>query len=152
MFFFFQKISIIVKNFKTFYDSETAIYLKGIISPSINKACYVTGAKSFERLLTGIYKHLLCNCFNNAVHGPSRNHTIQIFFLAPTRNCFYLSCGGIFYIILSGLRLVKWVRIFASVCWLWDFLPENLQLVDKLQTWGFNHLFFDPNFVFLGLF
>ena len=88
LFFFFQKISIIVKNVKTFYDSETAIYLKGIISPSINKACYVTGAKSFERLLTGIYKHLLCNCFNNAVHGPSRNHTIQKFFLHQPETVF----------------------------------------------------------------
>ena len=134
-----------LKHFTT--PKQRSIW-RELFSPSTDKACYVTGAKSFEWILTGIYRHLLCNCFNNAVHGRSRNDTIQIFFLAPTRNCFFLSCGSIE---LSELSLVKWVRVFASVCWLWDFLPENLELVDELQTWGFNHLFFDPNFIFLGL-
>ena len=29
--------------------------------------------------------------------------------------------------------IVKWVILFASLSWFWDFLPENLKLVDKLQ-------------------
>ena len=63
--------------------------------------------------------------------------------------CFWLYCGSTFFITLSELRfvkwvifferscIVKWVDIFASFCWLWDFLPENLRLADKLQTFIF---------------
>ena len=62
---------------------------------------------------------------------------------------------------LSELRFIKWVRfleqnckmsdLFASFYWLWDFLQENLKIIDKLQIWGFKHSFSGPNFVFLGL-
>ena len=48
---------------------------------------------------------------------------------------------------LSETCTVKWVIFFASFCWLWDFLPENLKLV-KLHIWGFNNLFAAPNFIF----
>ena len=33
--------------------------------------------------------------------------------------------------------IAKWVVFFASFCWLWEFLLENLKLKDKLQIWGF---------------
>ena len=33
--------------------------------------------------------------------------------------------------------IVKWVISFASFCWLWDFLPKSLKLIDKIQIKGF---------------
>ena len=44
--------------------------------------------------------------------------------------------------------IVKWVIPFASFCWLWDFLPENLKLIDKLQIWTFESFIFCSNFLF----
>ena len=72
--------------------------------------------------------------------------------------------------------IVKWVIFFASFCWLWDFLLENLKLrikSDDIQwnVWAntkslyarnnifkkripnmrfLNHLYFGPNFHFWG--
>ena len=40
--------------------------------------------------------------------------------------------------------IVKSVIFFASFCWLWDFLLENL----KLKYEVLNHLFSSPNFIF----
>ena len=57
-----------------------------------------------------------------------------------------LCSGSIFLIMLSESRFAKWMRSFernciikwvfsfSSFCWPWDFLPENLKLIDKLQT------------------
>ena len=53
---------------------------------------------------------------------------------------FWLSCESILFSMSNELRFVKWVRFFepncivkrlifsASICWLWDFLLENLKL------------------------
>ena len=72
----------------------------------------------------------------------------QMFFLTPTRDMFLpvAACDrSVFFMMLSHLRFIKWVRFFeqksivkweiffASFSWLWDFLTENLKLVDKLQ-------------------
>ena len=89
---------------------------------------------------------------------------MQMFFLTPTRNIFWLCCTSMFFIMLRELFFVKWVKLFernfivkwviffASFCWLWDCLPENLKIIDKLQIWGFDNLFPGPNFIFLALF
>ena len=67
-----------------------------------------------------------------------------------------------FFIMLSELRFVKWVRLFerncfvnwviffANFCWIWDFLAENLKLIDNIQIWGFESFFFWSKFVFFG--
>ena len=38
--------------------------------------------------------------------------------------------------------------LFASFCLLWDFLSENMKLVDKLKYEVFNQLSFGTNFFF----
>ena len=43
--------------------------------------------------------------------------------------------------------ILKWMIFFASICCLWDLLPEILQLVEV-----FNHLFSSSKFSFLGTF
>ena len=48
--------------------------------------------------------------------------------------------------------ILKWMIFFASFCWLWFFLLENLKSIDKLQLWSLDHLFSGPNVIFLGLF
>ena len=84
----------------------------------------------------------------------SRNGAVQCFFWHKTEKYkveslqrekgFWLCCGGILYSISSELKFVKWLRFlqrncivkwvifFASFCWLWDFLLENLKLKNKL--------------------
>ena len=42
---------------------------------------------------------------------------------------------------LSENCSIKWVILFAGLCWLWDFLLEYLKLKDKLQIWGFESFF-----------
>ena len=46
------KISINMKNLKTFYESQTAICLKELFIPPQVKASYVSGKKVFERRFT----------------------------------------------------------------------------------------------------
>ena len=47
--------------------------------------------------------------------------------------------------------IIKWVVLFAGLCWLWDFLPENLKVMVKLQIWGFKSFIFLVQMSFLGL-
>ena len=58
---------------------------------------------------------------------------------------FWLCCGSILFSVFSELRfvkwlwiferngIVKWVIFFASFCWFWDFLLENLKI--RKQLW-----------------
>ena len=43
----------------------------------------------------------------------------------------------------------KMTDLFCYYLWLWDFLPENLKLVDKLQLWRFSLFIFWYKFRFL---
>ena len=55
---------------------------------------------------------------------------------------------------LSELRFVKWVRfferncivkwmiLFASICWLWDFLPKSLKLTYEFEILDFKSFIF----------
>ena len=57
----------------------------------------------------------------------SRNGAVQMFFLTPSRYMF----AGIFVRFFEWNCIVKWVTFFASFCWLWDFLLENLKFKKK---------------------
>ena len=58
---------------------------------------------------------------------------------------FWLCCWSILFSVFSELRfvkwlwiferngIVKWVIFFASFCWFWDFLLENLKI--RKQLW-----------------
>ena len=94
-----------------------------------------------------IYNHLLSKGFNNAVLGSQEMVQWKYFFWHQTKTWllerflgFWLCCRSISFLMSSELRFVKWVRflernciikcvtVFASFCWLWDFVLENLKL------------------------
>ena len=85
----FPKISIKLKNFKTLYESQTAICLKRIVQPSTHprtptphqiKTFCVSVTKIFERRFTGIYRYLLSKCSENAVFGLPKIVQCKCFF------------------------------------------------------------------------
>ena len=155
----FPKISIKIKNVKTFYESLTAICLKEVIQPPPDKNFLRLGNKTVR---TEIYRNMQICAFQVLWECSSlepRNSAVQIQNHRP--ESFFVCIMGVYFIVmLSDLRFVKWVSFFerncilkwviffASFCWILDLLPENLKLIDKLQIWVFNHLFPSRNFVF----
>ena len=72
----FPKISIKMKNFKTFYKAQTASCLRETIQPSPPpqppphhqiKPSFVSRTNILWWRFTGIHRHLLSKCFENAV-------------------------------------------------------------------------------------
>ena len=102
----------------------------------------------------------------------SRNGAVQILFLTPTRNMFtekFLKWLTFLIVLLEYVFYnVEWVKVrkmseafwaklfcklsdfFANFCWIWDFLAENLKLIDNIQIWGFESFIFWSKFVFFG--
>ena len=75
----FPKISIKMKNLTLFYESQTSSLIKEIIQPPIT---------NFQ---TEIYRNIQTFSFQELQKRSSwasRNSTVQILFLAPTRNMF----------------------------------------------------------------
>ena len=125
--------------------------------------------------------------------GVKKWCSANAFFLKPNRNVFarkfvkwerFLAVlqENILFSMSSELRfmrsferncIVKWVNVFASFCWLWDFLLENLKSRKKTLMMFFGmcglylrpkrlyaqnnfikeriDLYCGPNFIFLGL-
>ena len=81
----FPKISIKMKNCKTFYEAQTVSHVKEIIhplhhsSPEPNEILLHLCNKNFLRRYTEIYRHLLSKCFKNAIL-ERRNDAVQMFF------------------------------------------------------------------------
>ena len=85
-------------------------------------------------------------CFKNAVLGRQEMVQCKCYFwhqtepLLESQKGFWLRCDSILFSVSSKLKFVKWVRIFkrncalksaiffASFCWSWDFLLENVEL------------------------
>ena len=113
------------------------------------KTSYISVTKIFERKFEGTYRKLLSNCSKNAVLRRVEMVQSRCFFWHQPKTCFLLCCKSTFFIMLSELRFVKWVRFFEQNCivkwvifftifnWLWHFLPQNLKIVGKLQVWVF---------------
>ena len=94
---------------------------------------------------------MLFKCSKNAVLGRLKTVQCKCFFWNQPEACFWLCYGSIFFIMLSDLGKVRkmnevflretvlWIEssFSASFCWLWDLLPDNLKLVDKLKIRGF---------------
>ena len=82
----FQKNSIKMKNCETFYEVQTASWLKQIIqrppnpqlTPHQTKPYYVFGTKLFLRRYTEIYRHLLSNCYKNARQSENQEKTLMM--------------------------------------------------------------------------
>ena len=134
-----------MKNFKTFFSS----YKQRSACSAPIRASYVSATNIFEARFTGKYRNLLSRCSRNTVLGRLKMVQCKCFFLRPTRKMFLVCYGSIFFIMLGWSKSVKWMRLFeqnfilkqvivlVSFYWLWDFLLENLKLVDKFQIWGF---------------
>ena len=119
----FQKLSIKMKNCKTFYEARTASCLKKIIqfpqkpqtTPNQIKSYYIFGIKIFLQRYTEIYRHLLPKCFKNTVFG--RQEMVQrkcLFWHKQKHVCWKMcqvrkvfDCVAGVYIIFD----VKWVEI-----------------------------------------
>ena len=72
-----------MKNFKTFYWTQTAGPLRKIIqSPTRQKL------PTFLQKYKEICRHFLSKHFKNAFSWASRNGAVYMFFLTPTRNMF----------------------------------------------------------------
>ena len=111
----FQKLSIKMKNCKTFYEARTASCLKKIIqfpqkpqtTPNQIKSYYIFGIKIFLQRYTEIYRHLLWKCFKNAVLGRQEMVQRKCLFWHQTETCllenvlsqqgFWPCCGSIYY-------------------------------------------------------
>ena len=92
----FSKISVKMKNFKTFYKAQTADYLKKFIqSPPITTPnpsshqikYYVSETNFFFRRYIKIYRHLLSRCFKNAVLGCQEMMQCIYSFWRHTETC-----------------------------------------------------------------
>ena len=152
-----QKYQLKRKIVKYFARSKQRAALRKLFSlphptPHQIKPYYVFGIKIFLRRYIEIYRHLLSICFKNTVLG--RQEMVLNKYFSDTKQkhvCwkfvksenFWPRCGSILFSMSSELRFVKWVRFFeqncivkcviffASFCWLWDFLMENLKLKKK---------------------
>ena len=90
-------------------------------------------------------------CFLAPTPTPTNQNqnTNTIFFSGGSRNMVLGVLWEYNFILLIELRfakwvscfkrncIVKWVIVFVGFCWLQDFLPENLKIVDKVWIWGF---------------
>ena len=79
------KISINMKNFKTFCKTQTASHFKEVTQQI--KAYYVSGTKIFSRRYAEIYRHLHSKCFKNAVLGRLEMVQCQCFFWHQPNVC-----------------------------------------------------------------
>ena len=79
----FPKISIKMKNFKTFCEARQGNYS----APHQTKASHVSETKISLRRDTRVYRYLLSKCFVNAFLGCLEMMQCK-FFLTPTRNMF----------------------------------------------------------------
>ena len=155
----FPKISIKMKNWKTFYQFQTVIHFKEIIQPlpnppSSDKILLRFWNRSFLKEICRNEQTFAFKELQGCGSWVSRNDAVQIFFLAPNGNMF----AGKVRTELTVLREhivfnVNWVKVrkmgevfwaklyckmsglifFASFCWLWDLLQENLKLKKTLM-------------------
>ena len=165
-----------MKNLKHFEGLKQQTALRKLFRPPTDKNFLHLWNKIFLRRFTGISRQLLCKCFSKVVIG--RLEKVQCKWCFSDTNqkhvrwkIYKVRCLTVLqdfiFIMLNELRSLKWVRFFernciskwviffASFCWLWDFLPENLKLIkskyevlNHLFSEVLNHLFSGPNFVF----
>ena len=115
----FQKISIKVKNCKTFYETQTASPLKEIIQPPPTpippyKILLGLWNKIFLERYTEIYRHLISQCFKKVVLGRQEMMQCKCFFLTPNRN-------------MSARKFVDWESFLAVF---WEHIIFNFKRVD----------------------
>ena len=102
--------------------------------------------KLFSSPTDNSFLRLLNKTFRTEIYRNIQTLAVQVlresFFWHQPETFFWLCCGSIFFIMLSELRFVKWVRFFerncivkweiffASFCWPWDFVGfESFQKI-----------------------
>ena len=124
----FTKISIKMHNCKTFCETQKTSRLNKIIQPPPNPPPPPPSDKillSFHlRIYTEINGHLLSKCFKNAVLGVKKLWSANVFSNTMSSESKFIKWVRFF----ERNCIVKWVIIFGSFCWLWDFLLKNLKL------------------------
>ena len=83
----FIKISIKMKNCKTFYEAQTASCFKEVTEPPPIPNPVHLSDKIFLRRYTEIYRHLLSKCFKNAVLWRQEMTHPKCFFWHQTETC-----------------------------------------------------------------
>ena len=150
----------ISENFNCIYNEKN--FLLSVLSPPNNdlpernypaihhwliEKISVSGTKIFEQRFTGIYKYLLSKCSASGNAHLQFLGVLDVFSDTNQKYVFACCCVWqecIFYNVelfeVYKMSEVFWAKtyckmtdIFASFSWLWDFLTENLKLVDKLQ-------------------
>ena len=101
----FRKISVKMKNCKTFYETQTASSLQEMIhsSPSSVQSDKISLHLWNKHFLTEIYRNIQTFAFKllqECSSWASRNGAVQMFFLTPNRNMF-------------PETFVKWERFLA---------------------------------------
>ena len=119
----FQKFQLKWKFLKDFTRPKQRTVLKKLFSPSTDKSFLCLWSKNF---LTEIYRNIQTFAFHvlrECSFWVPRNRAVQ-FSLTPTKNMFagkflkwiWLCCWSIFFIMLSEVRFLKWVRFFECNC------------------------------------
>ena len=94
----FLKVSIKMKNCKTFYEGQTVSRVKQIIqplhhlSPKPDKILLRLWNKKFLTEYTERYRHLLLKCFQNAVLGRQGRCSTNVFFDTKQKNVDSKTC------------------------------------------------------------
>ena len=153
----FQKFQLKRQILKHFTSPKQRFAGKKLFSPTTDKTFLCLWNKNIR---ADIYRNIQKFAFQilwECTSWASRNCAVQMFILTPTQSIILLRRGSIFFIMLNELRFPKWVRdfqwkwncivkwmiFFASFCWLWGFLRENLKVIDKIY-----HFFSGSNLVF----
>ena len=131
----FPKISIKIKNYKTFYKSQTTSCLKEIIQPpptpiSPDKILLRLWNKTFLR---EIYRNIQTFAFKvlqESSSWASGNGAVQMFFLTPNRNIFagkcvnWLSFLAVFWehfifnfkrVVTRKMIVVIWAKLYCKM-------------------------------------
>ena len=135
----FLRISIKIKNYKTFYEAQTANRLKKIEETVQSPPPPISPDKILLFLLFLWNKHFLREIHRNiqkyalkvlqdCISWASRNGAVQMSFVTSSRHqtClqgnlwsekgFWHFFGSILFSMWSELRFVKWVRFFEQNC------------------------------------
>ena len=126
------KISIKMRNCKTFYKVETVIPLKEILQSSHNPPPSDSILLNLwnKKFLMGIYRNIQTFVFKvlqECSSWTSKNGAVQMFFMAPNRNMFagkfvksekfWLCCGSMLFSTSSEMRFVKSASFLNEPNW-----------------------------------
>ena len=122
----FPKISIEMKNCKTFYEGQAASRVKEIIQPlhhpssQPDKIFYVSGTKVFLRRYKEKYKHLLSKGFKNTVLGRQEMMQCKCFSNTKQKNAGWKIWEKFLAVLREHIIFnVKWVEVqkMSEVFW-----------------------------------